>query len=271
MDTLRNLLRASPPARPQTVSERVVGALTTPLDPRAFSPQNPHFIPLPCSKPIPVWAAILPPLSYYVALTLLPPLSRPRASSSSSAKAATGKWQALATSLRFALATISIVAFAVLPFVYHVPGSAILTYQLGLVGCYGACRVFDVFFLSYPRVPRRLRLDANKPATGRQYPSELPNEQWPTQDHPVGLKARLWWALDLLISSESAALLGADGPIKGADPSSTVRGVGWDYASPDVRHDTNPWQPPSRRQLQRAFFKIGPVLAVCLFGLRAMM
>lgn len=50
----------------------------------------------------------------------------------------------------------------------------------------------------------------------------------------------------------------------------TVRGVGWDFATPDVRHDTNPWQRPSGRQVRRAVFKVGPMLLVTLLGLRAM-
>ncbi|CEH16671.1 hypothetical protein CBOM_06599 [Ceraceosorus bombacis] len=47
-----------------------------------------------------------------------------------------------------------------------------------------------------------------------------------------------------------------------------MRGIGWDYATPDVRHDRHPWQPPSTRQLQRAIFKLLPFLALSLATLR---
>ncbi len=48
----------------------------------------------------------------------------------------------------------------------------------------------------------------------------------------------------------------------------SMRGIGWDYATPDVRHDTHPWQPPSSRQLRRALFKLLPALMICIAILR---
>lgn len=62
------------------------------------------------------------------------------------------------------------------------------------------------------------------------------------------LGARAWWALDLLIS---------------------MRGIGWNFASADVRHDTSPWQPPSNSQLRRATTRLLPVLFACILTLRA--
>lgn len=171
----------------------LIAMLETHIDPRCFSPYNPHFHPLKGTAAMPVYAALLPPLSYLVALALLPPFEH-----------ASKGIRALCALFKFAFAIVSIASFAVLPSWYHVPGSAILTYQLGLIGCFGACRGFDIFFLSHPRVPRRLAaIDlAHKEASGRLYPNGTLNEEWPVKPHPQGLRSRLWWALDLMISSE---------------------------------------------------------------------
>ncbi|KAJ1028600.1 hypothetical protein NDA16_001766 [Ustilago loliicola] len=138
-----------------------------------------------------------------------------------------------------------------MPFKYYYPGSAVLTYQLGLVGWYGASRVLDVFFLSYPRIPRRIFI---APASNKQPEGKRPgivhpytsakNEEWKTEPLPKKVISfeRAWWALDLMIS---------------------MRGIGWDFASADVRHDSHPWQPPSSAQLRRAFFKLFPILVGC--------
>lgn len=182
---------------PSSLGAGLAALLSKPLDARPFSPVNPHFVPLKNSTPIPVWAAVLPPLAYYVGLTLLPPIE--------------GRSQAarqLAAAIKITCAAICIASFAVLPFWYHVPGSAILTYQLGLVGCYGSCRAFDLFFLSHPHVPRRLAaIDAadkeGVEPTGALYPGTN-NEQWILKKHPKGIAARMWWALDLMISSQCA-------------------------------------------------------------------
>lgn len=233
----------------QTWLNHTIKFLTMSIDPSQFSPKNPHFRPLKESLPIPVWGAILPPLTYFLALTLLPPFENiPK-----------GK-RIILSILKFSLAITSIVSFAILPFRFHVPGSAILTYQLGLIGCFGAGRGFDLFILSHPRVPKRLAIydskisktqnkhELEKPS-GKLYPNETLNELWNLRPHPIGIRSRLWWALDLMIS---------------------MRGVGWDFATPDVRHDTNPWQRPSKRQLKRAIFKLGPVLGLTLISLRMM-
>jgi hypothetical protein len=168
--------------------------------------------------------------------------------------------------LRDVLAFISGVTFFLLPYRYYVPGSAIFTYQLGLIGCFGSARVIDIFFLSRPRVPKRIQIP-QKGATsegtiegylrkpelgheeasldeterdGRVYP-HTDNLAWKTSPVPTSFFGRMWWSLDLMIS---------------------MRGIGWDFASADVRHDISPWQPPSRRQLKRAASMIFPAFAV---------
>ncbi len=156
----------------------------------------------------------------------------------------------MASFARTVLAAVSLYTFTSLPFKYYYPGSAILTYQLGLVGLYGASRVLDVFFLSYPRIPRRILIaSAGKRADGQGnqvvHPySSAKNEEWKTEPLPKELISfeRAWWALDLMIS---------------------MRGIGWDFASADVRHDSHPWQPPSSAQLRRAFMKLLPILVGC--------
>lgn len=62
--------------------------------------------------------------------------------------------------LRNALALLAGLLFFRLPLAYHVPMSVGLTYQLGLVGLYGGCRVLDAFFISpylFKHVPRRVK------------------------------------------------------------------------------------------------------------------
>ncbi|SJX61822.1 uncharacterized protein SRS1_12806 [Sporisorium reilianum f. sp. reilianum] len=200
------------------------------------------FVPSPTARPLPIWAAVVPPLTYYIALFLLPPLSS-RTFSRSIRRAV--------SVARTALAVVSLYTFAALPFKYYYPGSAILTYQLGLVGFYGASRVLDIFFLSYPRIPKRIFIataatktpDNQRAAIVHPYTSGR-NEEWKTEPLPKKLVSfeRAWWALDLMIS---------------------MRGIGWDFASADVRHDSHPWQPPSSAQLRRAFFKLFPILVGC--------
>jgi hypothetical protein len=62
--------------------------------------------------------------------------------------------------LRNALALLAGILFLRLPLAYHVAQSVGLTYQLGLVGLYGGCRVIDAFFISpylFGHIPRRVR------------------------------------------------------------------------------------------------------------------
>ncbi|KAJ9478183.1 MBOAT_2 domain-containing protein [Pseudozyma hubeiensis] len=199
------------------------------------------FVPSPNARALPIWAAVVPPLTYYLALYLLPPLS---------SKSFSRSIRSIASVTRTVLAAVSLYTFASLPFKYYYPGSAVLTYQLGLVGFYGASRVLDIFFLSYPRIPHRIFIAPAAKGPQGQGPNivhpytSARNEEWKTEPLPKELVSfkRAWWALDLMIS---------------------MRGIGWDFASADVRHDSHPWQPPSSAQLRRACFKLLPILVGC--------
>jgi hypothetical protein len=106
--------------------------------------------PIPGSKPLSLEAALCPPLVYYIALLFLAP-PPPTAVDTVPLKL-----------LRTSLAILAGYLFFRLPLVYHVPQSIGLTYQLGLVGIYGGCRVLDAFFISpflLNHIPRRVRYD----------------------------------------------------------------------------------------------------------------
>lgn len=51
----------------------------------------------------------------------------------------------------------------------------------------------------------------------------------------------------------------------------SMRGIGWDFASADVRHDVSPWQPPSSRQIKLAVFRLLPALATAILITRHML
>lgn len=109
---------------------------------------RPGLHPIPGTQPLTFSAAILPPTIYYFALLLLAP-TPPPCVDTLPAKAA-----------RSTLAVVACVLFIRLSLCYHVPQSIGLTYQLGLVSLYGACRVIDAFFISpyfFGHVPRRVQ------------------------------------------------------------------------------------------------------------------
>ncbi len=130
---------------------------------------RPGLHPIPDSQPLTIIAAILPPLIYYFALLLLAPPPPPVVD------------RALVKFLRNCLALLAGVLFFRLPLVYHVPQSVGLTYQLGLVGLYGGCRVLDAFFISPSlsgHIPRRVKyhhslrndsLDCNGRVEGKEW------------------------------------------------------------------------------------------------------
>ncbi|KAI1777024.1 hypothetical protein F4818DRAFT_408859 [Hypoxylon cercidicola] len=108
---------------------------------------RPGLHPIPGSQPLTLSAAVLPPLVYYVALLLLAPPPPPFINSF------------YVKTIRNILALTAGILFFRLPLAYHVPQSIGLTYQLGLVGLYGGCRVMDVFFISpycFHHIPRRV-------------------------------------------------------------------------------------------------------------------
>ncbi|CAO1636768.1 unnamed protein product [Parajaminaea phylloscopi] len=217
------------------------------------------FTPLPGSSPIPLWAAILPPATYFLALFLL--------SAGDESGRDSRRPPPLVILAKYLLAAVSAASFFTLPFLFHVPGSAIFTYQLGLIGCFGSARVLDIFFLSRPRTPKRISVpqpdhqarSLRRPHRGHEheeqklwrgapvYPPGTDNLEWKVEETPTTLGGRLWWALDLMIS---------------------MRGIGWDFASADVRHDISPWQPPSSRQVKLALFRLLPALMVAAFVTR---
>ncbi|KAI1473223.1 uncharacterized protein F4812DRAFT_455038 [Daldinia caldariorum] len=109
---------------------------------------RPGLHPIPGSQPLTFGAAVTPPLIYYVALLLLAPPPPPAVDS------------IYVNTIRNILALVSAVLFFRLPLAYHVPQSIGLTYQLGLVGLYGGCRVVDAFFISpyfFKHIPRRVK------------------------------------------------------------------------------------------------------------------
>ncbi|KAI0169315.1 hypothetical protein GGR52DRAFT_593095 [Hypoxylon sp. FL1284] len=108
---------------------------------------RPGLHPIPGSNPLTFGTAILPPLVYYVALLLLAPPPPPIVA------------PVCVKTIRNVLALTAGFLFFRLPLAYHVPQSIGLTYQLGLVGFYGGCRVLDAFFISpycFGHIPRRV-------------------------------------------------------------------------------------------------------------------
>ncbi|KIW21639.1 hypothetical protein PV08_02219 [Exophiala spinifera] len=121
--------------------------------------------PIPGSRPLTFLAALLPPLLYYLALLLLAPSPPPFVE------------RPLVKVLRNILALTAGILFFRLPLVYYVPQSIGLTYQLGLVGLYGGCRVLDAFFISpylFDHIPRRVRYQ-HRP---RLVQKELEKKEW---------------------------------------------------------------------------------------------
>jgi len=109
---------------------------------------RPGLHPIPGTVPLTLEAAICPPVIYYLALLFLPP-PPPQALDTTGVRI-----------LRSALALLAGFLFFRLPLAYHVPQSVGLTYQLGLIGLYGGCRVLDAFFISpyfFKHIPRRVK------------------------------------------------------------------------------------------------------------------
>jgi hypothetical protein len=114
---------------------------------------RPGLHPIPGTTSLTVSAALAPPVMYYAALLLLAPFA-----------SATRASKTIAT-LRNLLAVTAAVLFFRLPLAYHVSQSIGLTYQLGLVGLYGGCRVVDAFFISpslFDHIPRRVRYEFSR-------------------------------------------------------------------------------------------------------------
>ncbi|KAI0382224.1 hypothetical protein F5Y04DRAFT_51200 [Hypomontagnella monticulosa] len=109
---------------------------------------RPGLHPIPGTQPLTIGAAVLPPAIYYIALLLLAPPPPPAIDT------------IYVKTIRNVFALAAGILFFRLPLAYHVPQSIGLTYQLGLVGLYGGCRVIDAFFISpycFKHIPRRVQ------------------------------------------------------------------------------------------------------------------
>ena len=134
--------------RPSLLAHLTMGSLLETLKSQIFlSEPRDGLHPIPNTVPLTLGAAAFPPLVYYIALLLLAP-PPPSAVDRLSVKL-----------LRSILALLAGYLFFRLPLTYYVPQSIGLTYQLGLVGLYGGCRVLDAFFISpyiFGHIPRRV-------------------------------------------------------------------------------------------------------------------
>ena len=224
----------------------------------------PYLRPLPSTIPLTPLAAIVPPLLYYLAALFLAPVSFSPPSP---------LIKFLTASLRNILALTSLIQFIRLPLCYHVPFSVGLTYQLALVGIYGACRVNDAFFLG-PYVlgylPRRIRYHhaprshSSTPGNGTPEPRRTPkrqedNESYfslhflsnPRPGEPItetattdnealdGWTDRASWALELVLS---------------------MRGQGFVWTSTDVRHTKKTWRPTVGNRVHSILVHVLPIL-----------
>lgn len=210
--------------------------------------------PLPGTIPLTPLPALTPPLTYFLALLLLPPVSN-NASPEPTAR--------VITHLRNSLALLSGTLFFRLPLSYHVPFSVGLTYQLALVGLYGGCRVLDAFFISpylFGYIPRRVKYHHSPrtlaPSTPRGADADsyfslhflTPGDgeavtETATADEgwPHGWKDRLSWALEFELS---------------------MRGAGFAWSSADVRHTRSTWRPSIKDRAHSILVHVLPVLLV---------
>lgn len=133
------------------------------------STPRPGLHPNPDSQRLTVTAAILPPVIYYLALLLLAPPPPPVVD------------RTQVKLLRSCLALLAGVLFFRLPLVYHVTQSIGLTYQLGLVGLYGGCRVLDAFFISpylSGHIPRRVKYRHSLRNESSRTPGSVEGKGW---------------------------------------------------------------------------------------------
>lgn len=239
-----------------------------------YASPRPGLHPIPGTTPLTIEAMICPPLIYYLALLLLPPLAPP------------AKHAFAVTFLRNALALLAAFLFFRLPLAYHVPHSIGLTYQLGLAGLYGGARVVDALFISrylFGHIPRRM-VYKFEPRPGTPMYDEYEKgtakdalqtaaqstinqsyfllhrslvtgpRQKPVFEHrasedgwPQTLGDRARWALELLLS---------------------MRGVGFTWATADVRHTRRTWLPTVSNRLHSIAVHAMPTLGVSFVVIR---
>ncbi|CAL8576322.1 hypothetical protein XPA_002209 [Xanthoria parietina] len=211
---------------------------------------------IPGTIPLTPLAAVLPPLTYYLALILLPPFpSHPN--------------QKLISVFRSVLAVIAGALFFRLPLRYHIPFSVGLTYQLALVGLYGGCRVLDAFFISpylFGHIPRRVKYH-QKPrwetpgvwrhrALSNSYynlhflqPRKAAVTEIATTDEglPESWRDRASWALELELA---------------------MRGAGFTWTSADVRHSKKTWTPTAWDRVHSILLHVLPALSASFATIR---
>ena len=214
-----------------------------------YVPRIDYIHPLPWTVPLTPLAAALPPLLYYVALVLLPPFPSnpvPRLTAIS----------------RNVIALLALLLFLRLPFRYYLPFSVGLTYQLALVGQYGAARICDTFFISrylikdvhiprrviYTQVPRTPKAEAPGPDADSYFSLHflLPNEGAPITEHaesqsglPTSTWDRLSWALELELA---------------------MRGAGFAWSSADIRHSKRTWSPSVADRVHSIILHVLPLV-----------
>lgn len=214
----------------------------------SYVPTVEYIHPRPGTTPLTPVQAILPPLLYYVALLLLPPFP-------------SNPIPKITAFVRNVVALVAIVLFLRLPFRYHLPFSVGLTYQLALVGQYGAARICDTFFISrylikdahiprrviYTQEPRTSTDEAAGPDAESYFSLHflLPNEGAPVTEHaqsqglPTGLPDRLSWALELELA---------------------MRGAGFAWSSADIRHSKRTWSPTVTDRIHSIVLHVLPLL-----------
>ena len=212
------------------------------------SNRRPDLRTLPGTFPLTPAATVFPPLIYYFALLLLPPVPDKT-------------YRPIVTITRSALALMAGYLFFRLPLTYHVPFSIGLTYQLALVGLYGGCRVLDAFFISpylFNHIPRRVKYHH---ALRDDSPSE------------PGARSRSssYFSLHFLQPKQAAvmetAVTEGEWPNAWADRASwaielelSMRGAGFTWSSADVRHTKKTWRPSVKDRAHSILVHVLPVL-----------
>ncbi|PRP80846.1 hypothetical protein PROFUN_11401 [Planoprotostelium fungivorum] len=223
--------------------------------------------------------AILPPLVYLLALILLPPLNT---------SSRLIKWTVAV--IRNILALLATILFLALPLHYHVRDISSLTYLLSLIGCFGACRIVDIFFINAHNTPRRIQRKYLQPhMIGGEFDSPIApsSPSVPIDKQPEGVRQRIKKedpllnsvlkanaALDKTIQVEGDVLYqksrGEVMPIEGynlkdrilwaIDLEIAMRGVGWDFTTADIRHGKMTWLPTAQSRIRAVLFKDTPMV-----------
>ena len=262
---------------------------------------------VPGTIPLSITAAALPPLIYYVALILLPPISTD-----------SHALKVVFNIARNVLGLSAAILFFRLPLIYHVSQSIGITYQLALVGMYGGCRVVDTFFITpylFGHIPRRVRYkhadrvetpniaealstssSADSPSTkaskakgtgtatsdamtiGTSASNMLENvvRRCPTAAsdsyfllHRTISGPRMQPVLETATTEDGwpDTLLGR---MEWAlELELSMRGAGWTWTTADVRHTRKTWLPTVQNKLHSIFLHVIPAMIVCVAIIRS--